>query len=250
VDEWGAGRYEETALELAPAADAAVAALGLEGGERVLDVACGTGNAAVLAREAGARVTGLDGSRRLLEVATGRVPDGEFVLGDAARLPFDDAQFDAVVSVFGVIFARPGERAAAELARVVRPGGRVAVTTWPPRGPLFPAIGLMRRALSRGRPADGPPPLDWGNPAVLERTLSPHGKLTVSERHLAQASASPEQIWDRWERWHPMWISAREGLEPAGEWDRLRQASIAALAESAAGPTLRSPYLLAVLERH
>ena len=121
-DAWGIGEYEDTAAELAPVSEVAVAALRLSGEERVLDVACGTGNAALVAQRGGASVTGLDGSPRLLEVARERVPSGEFVLGDAAELPFDDGAFDAAVSVFGVIFARPAERAAAEIARVVRPG--------------------------------------------------------------------------------------------------------------------------------
>ncbi len=105
--QWGAGRYEQTASELAPVADAAVTALDLAGGERVLDVACGTGNAARVAADAGARVTGLDASPRLLDVARERVPEGDFVQGDAADLPYADGEFDAAVSVFGLIFASP-----------------------------------------------------------------------------------------------------------------------------------------------
>jgi ubiquinone/menaquinone biosynthesis C-methylase UbiE len=152
-DEWGAGRYEDTARELEPAAESAVATLRLQPGARVLDVACGTGNAAWLAARAGARVTGLDSSPRLIEVAQERVPEGRFVLGDAVRLPFDDGAFEAAVSVFGVIFASDAEQAAAELARVVGAGGRVAITVWPPRGPVFAVASLMRQALARLRPA-------------------------------------------------------------------------------------------------
>lgn len=74
-DEWGAGCYEDTATELAPASEVAVGELRLTGGERVLDVGCGTGNAALVAARAGARVTGLDSSPRLLEVARERVPE-------------------------------------------------------------------------------------------------------------------------------------------------------------------------------
>src|SRR3954451_23320477 len=149
MDAWGAGSYEDPAPEVAPAAEAAVAALALRGGERVLDVACGTGNAALVAGDAGAHATGVDSSPRLIEVARERVPGAEFVHGDAAALPFAVGAFDAAVSVFGVIFARPAERAVAEMARVVRPGGRVAITTWPPRGPVFRAVALMRQALAR-----------------------------------------------------------------------------------------------------
>jgi SAM-dependent methyltransferase len=249
VDEWGVGCYEDTAAQLAPASEAAVAALDLAGSEQVLDLACGTGNAALLARRAGAVVTGLDASPRLLEVARERVPEARFIHGDAARLPFDDGRFDAAVSVFGLIFARPGEAAAAEIARVVRPGGRVAITTWPPRGPTFAAVALMRQALSRRRAPDGAAAASWGNPAALETLLGPYGELEVTEHELAHDDASPEEVWDRWERLHPMWITARAQLEPAGEWDGLRTASIAALEQSAMGAGATSPFLLAVLRR-
>src|SRR3954467_7450973 len=120
MDDWGAGSYEDTAAELAPAAEAAAAALALRGGERVLDVACGTGNAALVAGDAGAHATGgessprlieggrerapgVDSAPRLIEVARERVPGAEFVVGDATTLPFEDGAFDAAVSVFGVI---------------------------------------------------------------------------------------------------------------------------------------------------
>jgi SAM-dependent methyltransferase len=247
VDEWGLGSYEQTAGELAPASQVAVAALELTGGERVLDVACGTGNAALVAHAAGGRVVGIDGSPRLLEVARGRVPEAEFVLGDAAALPFDDGAFDAAVSVFGVIFARPADAAAREIARVVRPGGRVVVTTWPARGPVFEVVALMRAAIARVRGAAGPAPVDWGDPAVLRTLLGAHGEVEVGERLLPLHDATPEQVWDRWERLHPMWIGARALLEPAGAWDGLRDASIAALHD--AGPASDSPYLLAILTR-
>lgn len=248
-DEWGAGCYEETATELAPASEVAVAALGLTGAERVLDVGCGTGNAALVAANAGARVTGLDPSPRLLEVARERLPRGAFVRGDGADLPFADAEFDAAVSVFGVIFARPAERAVAEIARVVRPGGSVAVTAWPPRGPLFAAVRLMRETIARVCPAEGPPPADWGDPEVLERLLGPYGVLRVVERELRHERMTPQERWERWERLNPMWIAARGLLEPAGEWDGLREDAIAALGETSLDAGAASPYLLAVLQR-
>jgi SAM-dependent methyltransferase len=251
MGDWGIGSYEDTAAQLAPVSDVAVAALGLRGGERVLDVACGTGNAALVAAGAGAVVTGLDAAPRLLEVARERVPGGEFVLGDAAQLPFEDGRFDAAVSVFGTIFARPAAQVAAEIARVVRPGGRVAITTWPPRGPMFDAVSLMRQALGRTATSQEPEasPLDQGNPSVLERLLGPHGQVEVTEHELAHARATPEEFWDRWERLHPMWIAARKQLEPAGEWEALRTAAIAALRDGGIGDGATSPYLLAVLQR-
>jgi SAM-dependent methyltransferase len=250
VDAWGVGSYEVTAAELAPVSEVAVAALGVRGGERVLDVACGTGNAALLAQRAGAIVTGLDSSPRLLEVARERVPEGEFVLGDCARLPFEDGQFDAAVSVFGVIFARPAEQAAAEIARVVAPGGRVVITTWPPRGPMFAATVLMREARARLHPPQSPAaPVDWGDPSGLQTLLSPYGDVEVGEHRLVHEPRTAEEFWDRWERDHPVWIGAREQLEPAGEWAGLRAAVIAALRDGGIESGAASPYLLALLER-
>jgi SAM-dependent methyltransferase len=251
VDEWGVGCYEETAREIAPVADVAVDALSLGGGERVLDVACGTGNAALVARQAGAQVTGIDSSRRLIEVARERVPEGEFLEADATKLPFEDGTFDAAVSVFGVIFASPAERAAAEIARVVGPGGTVAVTTWLPRGPVFAAVMVMRRALARVRPPapDGPSPINWGDPAVLSELFASYGELEVTEHQLAYQASRPEQMMDRWERFHPMWVGARQELEAAGEWERLREDTIAALRDAGQGAGATSPYLLALLRR-
>jgi SAM-dependent methyltransferase len=260
--DWGAGSYEATASELAPASDVAIAALGLRGGEQVLDVACGTANAALLAHDAGAIATGLDASPRLLEVARERVPAARFVLGDCARLPFADGQFDAAVSVFGVIFAHPAEQAAAEIARVVAPGGLVVITTWPPRGALFDAMSLRREALERLRRPDGAgaaaahgarspaAPADWGEASGLETLLGPYGDLEISEHELAHEPATtPEEYWERWERLHPVWIAAREQLEPAGSWPRLRGDVIAALRDGGIGSGATSPYLLARLER-
>ena len=245
-DAWGVGEYEYTAADIAPVADVAVAALELTGGERVLDVACGTGNAALVAHRAGATVTGLDGSPRLLDVARERVPGSEFVHGDAAKLPFEDGSFDAAVSVFGVIFVRPAEQAAAEIARVVREGGRVAITTWPPRGPIYDVFLLMREALARVRPDEGESAaVNWGDPDVLEALLAPFGEVEVAEHGLVHPRASPEDIWDRWERRHPMWIAARGQLEPAGHWAPLREAAIEALRDGGMGAGAPSPYLLA-----
>ncbi len=249
-DPWGVGCYEDTAAELAPVSDVAVAALRIAGGERVLDIACGTGNAALVAHRAGAIVTGLDSSPRLLEVARKRVPDGDFVQGDAAKLPFDDASFDAAVSVFGVIFARPAAEVVAEIGRVMRPGGRVAITTWPPRGPMFAAVKLMRQALARVRSDDdGPVPADWGDPDALETLLRPYGDVEIGERQLEHAETSPDDFWNRWERLHPMWLAARDLLEPVGEWAPLKQAAIEALRDGRIGQGATSPYLLAMLQR-
>ncbi len=84
---------------------------------------------------------------------------------------------------------------------------------------------------------------------MLERLLGPHGQVEVTEHELTHARATPEDFWDRWERLHPMWIAARKQLEPAGEWEALRTAAIAALRDGGMGDGATSPYLLAVLQR-
>ena len=124
--DWSIGCYERTAAQLLPAAEAVVARAAPLAGELVVDVGCGTGNAALLAAARGARVIGVDPAARLLEVAraeaAARELEATFVAGEAAAIPLPEASADAVVSVFGVIFAPDAAAAAAELTRVSRDG--------------------------------------------------------------------------------------------------------------------------------
>src|SRR4051794_835735 len=138
--DWGAGRYETTAAELAPVAEAVVRRAGISAGEEVVDVACGTGNAALLAAARGARAVGVDGAVRLLEVARQRAGTEAVAVdlreGDLLDLPVDDEAADVVLSVFGVIFAQDPAQALREIARVLRPEGRALITAWIPAGPI------------------------------------------------------------------------------------------------------------------
>jgi len=135
ADVWSGASYERIAETFAPIHDRVVAALGIVPGERVLDVACGTGGVALRAARARAHVVGIDISAdQLAKARAAAAEDGleiQFDDGDAQQLPYGVAEFDAVVSVFGAIFASDHERTAAELARVCRPGGRLALTAWP-----------------------------------------------------------------------------------------------------------------------
>lgn len=136
-----------------PAAETVIEASALRSGEALLDVACGTGNAAALAVAQGAKVSGVDAAERLVMVARERLPTATFTHGDAQALPYADASFDVVVSVLGVIFAADGPRAASEMLRVTRSGGRVVLATWVARGPLAKVRRLARAATaSAGRP--------------------------------------------------------------------------------------------------
>src|SRR5262249_44721977 len=147
----GEGHYEHAAAQLHPVAEVVVERAGLAGGERVLDVGTGTGNAAFLAAARGATVTGVDPSARLLDVApahaAGHDHDVTFVAGEAAALPVPDASADVVLSVFGVVFAPDAHAAAAEMARVTAPGGRILLSAWVPTGALNTMNRIARETM-------------------------------------------------------------------------------------------------------
>ena len=157
-------------------------------GQAVLDVACGTGVVAITAARAGARVRALDLSPTLLERAreNARVTGVEvdFIAGDAEALPYPDSSFDVVLSQCGHMFAPRPEVAVAEMMRVLKPGGRVAFTTWPPdhfTGRMFGLVGKYVPPPPPGAPAPAPPP-QWGDPNVVRERLGASVKDLVFER--------------------------------------------------------------------
>ena len=235
VIDWGAGEYELTARQLAPVAGVVADAAGIGPGDRVLDVACGTGNAALAAAVRGARPVGVDQAPRLLEVAASRAAEAgvevAWRVGDAAALPAEDGAFDAVLSVFGVIFARPPEPAVAELVRVAAPGGRIVLATWTAEGTIAGAGQLVRRAMLEHAPdlQAGPAPRDWGDPEVVTALFAAHGlRPAIETRELAFTAASPEAFADEWLDRHPMWLAARDVLG-AERYGALREPLVAHL---------------------
>src|SRR5690349_18372617 len=157
--DWSVGNYERTAGQLLPAAEELIEVAAPREREHVVDVGCGTGNAALLAAARGAHVTGVDPAPRLLEVARERAAadglEATFVTGDAAAVPLPDGDADAVLSCFGVIFAPDPEAAGAELARVTAERGRIVLTAWIPGGTVSAAVRIAREA--SGPAPDGPP---------------------------------------------------------------------------------------------
>jgi len=144
-------------------------------GERVLDVACGTGVVAITAARSGAQVTGLDLTPELLAAAkeSARIAEMsiEFRVGDVETLPFGDGTFDVVLSQFGHIFAPRPPLATREMLRVLRSGGRIAFSTWPPE--LF--MGLMFKLVSSYMPppsSGAAPPQQWGDPNIVRERLA------------------------------------------------------------------------------
>ena len=162
-------------------------------GEAVLDVACGTGVVAITAARAGARVRGLDLTPALLDRARENAAiaqvEVDFVEGDAEALPYPDASFDVVLSQFGHMFAPRPEVATSELLRVLKPGGRVAFTTWPSElftGSLFALIGKNMPPPPPGA-ATPAPPSQWGDPDVVRARLGDHVTDLVFDRGMLVA---------------------------------------------------------------
>jgi SAM-dependent methyltransferase len=255
--DWGLGRYEDTAAQLEPAARILVKRAAPAAGEHVVDVGCGTGNAALLAAERGARVTGVDPASRLLDVARrdaeARGLDATFVAGEAAALPLADGDADVVLSVFGVIFAPDARAAAAELARVTAPDGRIVLSAWIPGGAVSRAVraagDAVREALG-GRPE--PPPFAWHDPAALSERFGPHGFAVEVEQHrLAFTAASARAYLDQ-QAGHPMAVAGREALERTGESAALYERMLAIYEsgnEDPEGFRVTSRYIVATARR-
>jgi SAM-dependent methyltransferase len=171
---WMAGDFGQLARYSASHAVEFVERLGIQPGMKVLDVACGTGNLAIPAARTGAKVTGLDIAPNLLEQARQRAAeekvDATFDEGDAEQLPYADASFDLVMSMLGAVFAPRPERVAAELVRVCRPGGKIAMANWPSAGFAAKLFGVGARFVA---PPEGiPSPLAWGDEAVVKQRLA------------------------------------------------------------------------------
>ncbi|MCX6046983.1 MAG: class I SAM-dependent methyltransferase [Chloroflexi bacterium] len=188
---WMAGDFGKIAESYAPGAAEFIDRLHFGPSDRVLDVACGTGNLAIPAARTGARVTGIDIAPNLVEQAqawaraeglTIRVEEG-----DAEQLPYADAAFDAVVTMFGAMFAPRPDKVASELVRVCRSGGRIAMANWTPDGFIGQMFKIMVKHVPPAPAPNGlpPSPLLWGNETtVAERLGHQMAKLRCTPRTL------------------------------------------------------------------
>lgn len=253
---WSAGDYPDIARTIEPVAHDVVAAVGVQAGETVLDVATGSGNAALELARRGARVTGLDLTPELLAVAERRAADEDLELtlveGDAQSLPFEDGTFDRVTSVFGAMFAPDQPRTAAELLRVCRPGGTIAVAAWTPEGLNGQMFGTLGRHLPP--PPEGfRPPILWGSEEVVRELFAGAAEVRCERRAARDSVRAPSvDAWiDYTERVLGPTVLAKRALGQSGAWEPAR-ADLADLYarhnEASDGGLLAHPeYLLTVV---
>ncbi len=191
---WSAGDFARVGARLVLVGELLARSVDVHAGERVLDVAAGSGNAAISAARRGAQVTASDFVESLLETARARAEVEGLSLAttvaDAQALPFEDGAFDVVVSTFGVMFAPDPQRAADELLRVCRPGGRIGLASWVPDGLMASNQAIVQKHVSP-LSAAGPMrrPVEWGDEARVRELLGERVKELRGERRSAELCA-------------------------------------------------------------
>ncbi|TWC44309.1 methyltransferase family protein [Pseudomonas sp. SJZ080] len=216
---WASGDYAVIGTTLQIVGEQLAEACDLLCDERVLDVAAGNGNATLAAARRGAHVTSTDYVAALLERGEDRARaerlEVTFQVADAEALPFEDGSFDAVLSTFGVMFTPDQAKAAAELARVCRPGGRIGLANWTPEG----FVGQMFKTLGRHLPPPpgAQPPSSWGNEAWLHSHFDQRDfLLQVTRRLFNFRYRSAAHFIDTFRTWYGPVHKAFAALPPEG----------------------------------
>ena len=215
----GGRAYDRISFGVSDALAHAAQRLAPDPGERVLDVATGTGWTARNIARAGARVTAVDIAPDLMEAARTLSahldPPIDFQLADAEALPFADQSFDCVISTFGVMFAGDQQQAARELARVCRPGGRLALIVWAAEGAVKDFLGIIGKYVPA--PPSGPSPMSWGDEAHARSLLDEEFELNfepgVNDHYLPGVEAA----WN----WYAAGFGPMKGLIEALPPDQL-----------------------------
>jgi len=216
---WASGDFHAVAMLIQPVADQLANSVDIQAGWRVLDVATGSGNAAIAAARQGADVVGIDYVPSLLARGRRRIEaeglKASLIEGDAEAIPVPSASFDAVLSVFGAMFAPDHEQAAAELTRVVRPGGRIGLATWTPDG----FIGEMLKVVSGHvpPPAGVASPLLWGSKAYVSDLLGSRiSALACTEQTFTFRFRSAEAFVDYFRTFYGPTLKAFEAVGSSG----------------------------------
>lgn len=244
---WASGDYPAIATMIEGVGRLAVERGDVSADDKVLDVACGAGNATIPAAARGAEVTGLDLTPELLEAARAAAAEAgveiDWVEGDAEDLPFEGESFDVVLSVFGCMFAPDHRAAAQEISRVLRPGGRIAICSWTPEGAtgrFFMTIGSHMPP-----PPEGfQPPVLWGSEDHARELFEGTGiELSFDRAAVEFEFESGEAMIEEFSEKLGPFVAARAALEPEGRWEALRDDVLALLAElnTSAGGDLRYP---------
>jgi len=214
---WSSGDYAVVGTTLQIVGEELCEALDLRSGQKVLDVAAGNGNVSLAAARRWCEVVATDYVPALLDRARERAEAErlrvEFREADAEALPFEDESFDVVVSTFGVMFTPDQDRAAAELARVCKPGGKIGLANWTPEG----FIGQVFKTIGRHVPP--PPgvksPALWGTAARLAELFGPHASsINSAQRHFVFRYRSPEHWLEVFKTYYGPLLKAFAALEP------------------------------------
>ena len=218
---WESGDFGQVAKLITPVAEQFMARIDLRPGMKVLDAACGTGNLAVIAARRGCITSGLDIAANLVAQARERARvEGlriDYTEGDAEAMPYPDASFDAVVSMYGVMFAPRPERVASELQRVVKPGGLIAMANWTPGGFIGKMFAVFARHLPP--PPGLPSPLLWGDEAVVHTRFNGTVKELRLTRRIARMCfpLDPAATVDFFRRYYGPTLRAFGALDAAGQ---------------------------------
>lgn len=226
---WMTGDYDLFSRFMTNDAEKFFSNLGVQAGTKLLDVGCGSGQLALIAARAGAQVTGCDIATNWIEKARARAREEnlkvQFHEADAEALPYDDANFDAVVSLIGAMFAPNPELVAAELTRVCRPGGMIAMANWTAGG----FVGQMFKTIARHiAPSGMPSPVLWGDEAVVrERLIAGVSDIKFTRRmYRLEYPLSPSEVVDFFRKYYGPMSRAFASLF-AKEQEELREELVA-----------------------
>ncbi|MGH6873780.1 MAG: class I SAM-dependent methyltransferase, partial [Aestuariivirgaceae bacterium] len=220
----GGADYDQISRGIADSIEHCVLRLAPKPGERILDLATGTGWTSRAVARRGVTVTGIDIAADLIAAARERATvEGlsiDYRTGDAERLPFTDGEFDAVVSTCGIMFASRPEAAAAEVARVVRKGGRVAITAWLPDSNLFKMFMVMKPHMPAPPNPAPPSPFEWGRAERVRELMETAFALQFERGTLFYREPSGEAAWNTFSTGY----GPTKAL--AGSLDELRRAEL------------------------